>query len=69
MAERPDLTEQQLSDIRGRHARGEDEARIAAQFNVTPRTIEAIVRGKPWRRLAAEEPIGDLFDRQAGKGP
>jgi hypothetical protein len=34
---------------------------LAARFGVSIACIEAIIQGRPWRRLAQPAAIGDLF--------
>jgi hypothetical protein len=59
---RPELTEDDLAEIRLRRGGGATITRIAARFGVGRACIEAIVLGKAWRHLVAEKAAGDLFD-------
>lgn len=34
---------------------------LARRFGVSLQTIEAIVKGRPWQKLAEERPAPDLF--------
>lgn len=61
----PELTDDQLDDIRRRHATGTAALlqRIATAHGVSAECVEAIVHGRPWRHLAEREgaAIRDLF--------
>jgi hypothetical protein len=63
----PELTDDQLADIRQRYATGHAALlhRIGAAHGISAECAEAIVQGRPWRYLAersAGPAIGDLFD-------
>lgn len=63
----PELTDDQLADIRQRYATGQAALlhRIAAAHGVSAECVEAIVHGRPWRHLAergAGPVVRDLFD-------
>lgn len=45
------LTEQQVREIRARHAQGMSGYALAKQYNVTKRTVSQIVRRETWRHI------------------
>jgi hypothetical protein len=61
----PELTDEQLAEIRLDHRVGYDAfmQRLSKKHGVSPDCIEAIVHGRPWRHLAEREqlPLRDLF--------
>lgn len=45
------LTEEQVSQIRSRHASGERQRDLAAEFSITPINVWHIVRHRTWRHV------------------
>lgn len=57
----PALTDANLAEIRRLAILAELD--LARRFGVSTACIEAIVKGRPWRALAEEQPTTDLFER------
>lgn len=62
----PDLSDDQLADIRRRHNTGYAALlrRIADAHGINPDCVEAIAHGRPWRHLLDRPPVPDLFERR-----
>lgn len=62
---RAKLTEQDVLEIRERHARGEKRALVAERFGVSPTLISQIVSRRVWAHLTDDESLGSVHSSLA----